>query len=146
MRRPVIDASVLVSAAVAHPDSRPTKLLGAVRAGEFEMLICKRLLGEVERALNGRYFTKRVAAEERIAYLALIRTLGVNQPDPQDPPPVLRDAADDYLVALAASSDADAIVTGDRDLLDHEGLRPPAITVREACRRLGIDGTPPTSS
>ena len=58
-----------MSAAVAHPDSRPTRLLEAVRAGEVEMVTCEQLLGEVERALAGKYFTQRVTAEERIAYL-----------------------------------------------------------------------------
>lgn len=102
------------------------------------MVICEQLLDEVERALASKYFTQRVTAEERIAYLSLIRTIGAAHPDPLDPPPVLRDPADDNLVALAASSRADAIVTGDHDLLEHRGLQPPAVTVREACRRLGI--------
>jgi hypothetical protein len=30
------------------------------------------------------------------------------------------------------------IVAGDRDLLEHPGLQPPAVTVREACRRVSI--------
>jgi predicted nucleic acid-binding protein len=58
--------------------------------------------------------------------------------DPDPPPAVLRDPADDYLPALALDANADAIVTGDRDLLDHTGLMPEAITPREACRRLGL--------
>lgn len=82
MARLVIDASVLVSAAVAHPESSPTRLLEAVRAREVEMVTCEPLLGEVERALAGRYFTRRVTAEERIAYLALIRAIGAARPDP----------------------------------------------------------------
>lgn len=36
----------------------------------------------------------------------------------------VRDPGDDYLVALARAAGAEAIVTGDRDLLDHEGLVP----------------------
>jgi hypothetical protein len=46
------------------------------------MVTCEQLLGEVERALAGRYFTRRVTAEERIAYLALIRAIGAARPDP----------------------------------------------------------------
>ncbi len=49
---------------------------------------------------------------------------------------MLRDSSDDYLLALARSSKAEAIVTGDKDLLDHAGLQPPAISAREATRRL----------
>jgi hypothetical protein len=33
---------------------------------------------------------------------------------------------------------ADPVVTGDRDLLDHAGLNPPALTVRAACELLDI--------
>jgi predicted nucleic acid-binding protein len=51
---------------------------------------------------------------------------------------VLRDPKDDYLVALAVAGRAEAIVTGDRDLLDHDGLVPPAITPRDACERFGL--------
>lgn len=51
---------------------------------------------------------------------------------------MVRDPADDYLVALARVAEADAIVTGDRDLLDHAGLQPPAVTAREACARLDL--------
>jgi predicted nucleic acid-binding protein len=45
---------------------------------------------------------------------------------------------DDYLVALARATRVDAIITGDRDLLDHEGLEPPALTPRAACERFGL--------
>jgi predicted nucleic acid-binding protein len=58
--------------------------------------------------------------------------------DPRDPPRVLRDRGDDYLVALAKAAAAEAIVTGDRDLLDHEGLDPPALSARHACARFGV--------
>jgi predicted nucleic acid-binding protein len=51
---------------------------------------------------------------------------------------VLRDPTDDYLVELAQAGKAEAIVTGDRDLLDHDGLRPPAIDARAACELLRL--------
>jgi predicted nucleic acid-binding protein len=56
---------------------------------------------------------------------------------PHVPVSVLRDPTDDFLVALAIAGRADAIVTSDRDLLDHAGLRPPAINAR-ACELLQI--------
>lgn len=69
---------------------------------------------------------------------AMVRGIATVFPDPQSPPPVVRDPADDYLVALSRAADADAIVTGDRDLLDHEGLEPPAVAARDACAQLGL--------
>jgi uncharacterized protein len=68
----------------------------------------------------------------------MLEALAVIAPDPVSPPPILRDRSDDYLVALAQTARAEAIVTGDRDLLDHEGLNPPALSAKDACRRLGL--------
>jgi predicted nucleic acid-binding protein len=64
--------------------------------------------------------------------------LAVMFADPTDVEPVLRDPDDDYLLALASASGAEAIITGDKDLLDHAGLRPPAIEARAACERIGL--------
>jgi uncharacterized protein len=60
--------------------------------------------------------------------------------DPKDIEGVLRDPDDDYLVALAQEAGAEAIVTGDKDLLDHAGeLEPRAINARDACELLGLN-------
>ena len=68
----------------------------------------------------------------------MIASIALRLPDPSSPRQVLRDAGDDYLVALAISARATAIVTGDRDLLDHAGLEPAALTARQACETLGL--------
>jgi predicted nucleic acid-binding protein len=47
-------------------------------------------------------------------------------------------ASYEYLVELAVAGRAAAIVSGDADLLDHDGLHPPAIRVRAACELLGL--------
>ncbi len=74
----------------------------------------------------------------RAEYLQLLGTLGSHHTDPASPPATLRDPGDDYLVALAVAAHAEAIVTGDHDLLDHVALEPPAMTARQACERLGL--------
>jgi predicted nucleic acid-binding protein len=59
--------------------------------------------------------------------------------DPTEVEPVLRDPGDDYLLALARAGGAEAIITGDKDLLDHAGaLEPRAIGARDACDLLGL--------
>jgi putative PIN family toxin of toxin-antitoxin system len=138
VRRFVVDASVLLSAVVARPDSHPSLLLDAVRAGDIEMVACERLLDEVRRGLEGRYFRERIDENERVAIPAMLRALALTVPHPEPVPAVLRDPADDYLVELARVNDAEAIVTGDRDLLDHEGLVPLALSAREACVLVGL--------
>jgi predicted nucleic acid-binding protein len=70
--------------------------------------------------------------------VSTIERVAVMLDDPVDPEPVLRDSSDDYLLALARSANAEAIITGDKDLLDHAGLQPPAISAREATDRLAV--------
>jgi predicted nucleic acid-binding protein len=108
LTRLVIDASALLSGIVGTDPSPPARLVDALFDGNFEAVVCPKLLGEVRRGLSQPYFLSRI------------------------------DPADDYLVALALSARARAIVTGDRDLLDHPGLNPPALTVRAACELLGL--------
>lgn len=51
-------------------------------------------------------------------------------------PEVLRDADDDYLVALASEVGVEAIVSGDLDLREATGLPVELLTPREALIRL----------
>jgi putative PIN family toxin of toxin-antitoxin system len=127
---------VLLAATVGRRDSPPSRLLDAVRMGQLEAVACEQLLMEVRDRLAARYFRDRVSAEERTAFLEMLGAIAAVLPDPVDPPPVIRDRADDYLVALVTA--AEAIVSGDRDLLDHDGLEPPALSARQACERFGV--------
>ncbi len=52
----VIDAGVLLSAAVARRDGPLVRLMGAVAAGAVEMVACDQLFVEVEKGLRGTYF------------------------------------------------------------------------------------------
>ena len=139
MTRFLLDASVLLSAAVARPGTPTSVLMDAVEDGKVEMVACERLLGEVRRGLEGSYFRERLLTGDRRAVLTALERVALVRPDPASPPAVLRDPEDDYLPALALEANAEAIVTGDRDLLDHPGLKPEAITPREACGRMGLE-------
>jgi putative PIN family toxin of toxin-antitoxin system len=141
LTRLVVDANVLVSATVAAPDTPLALLVDAGRTGLVEIVICERLIDEVERGLEHSYFRARLPQEERNAYLEGLCHLGLWLADPVSPPCVVRDPGDDYIVALARAASAAAIVTGDRDLLDHPGLTPPAITARKAYTQLNREMT-----
>ncbi|HEU0316476.1 MAG TPA: putative toxin-antitoxin system toxin component, PIN family [Solirubrobacteraceae bacterium] len=71
-----------------------------------------------------------------IADLAAQTTLLSDPPAPH--PAVCRDHRDDYLVALATASGAEAIVTGDLDLLaiDPEAVAIEVLTPRQLVDRL----------
>jgi uncharacterized protein len=58
--------------------------------------------------------------------------------DPNEVAAITRDPHDNYVVALGRKAGAEAIVTGDRYLLDRPGLEPPAIDARAACELLSL--------
>lgn len=138
MTRLVLDTSVLLSGAVSGPTSPPAVLLAAARTATYEVVACPRLFLEFERGLEKPYFRSRVDSTQASELLDALRLLSITLPDPPVLRPVLRDSNDDYLVELAQAGEAEAIVTGDRDLLDHEGLVPPAIDARAACTLLRL--------
>lgn len=141
MTRLVVDANILASgSADPHGESPPCLICAAVEELRFEAIVCPELLGEIAEALRKPYFRARVGAAEIAEIVAGIAEAASVLPDPEEIEPLLRDPADDYLVALAREAGAEAIVSGDRDLLDHPGLVPPAIDARAACELLGLLG------
>lgn len=139
MKRLVIDASTLVSGiASPHGESPPCLIYDALTEASFDAILCPQLLDEIERALRKPYFRDLLEEREISEIVATIRDAGIVLNDPVNPPALLRDPNDDYLIALAREADAVAIVTGDRDLLEHAGLEPPALHARGACELLGL--------
>jgi putative PIN family toxin of toxin-antitoxin system len=138
LTRLVIDASVWLPGMVGADDSPPARLFEALLRAGFASAACPKLITEVRRGLDRPYFRDRVAPEEADRLVRAITRASIQLRDPRDPPAVLRDPDDDYLVALATTARARAIVTGDKDLLDHPGLHPPALTPRAACELLDL--------
>lgn len=140
MLRAVADANVLISAALARSPRAPSVLtLDAALDGRAELITSPLLLREVASVLSRQRLRKYVSEEEAtrfVADLAAQTTLLVDPPGP--PPAVCRDPHDDYLVALAEASGADAIITGDIDLLaiDPAQLAVEVITPRQFVDRL----------
>lgn len=139
MKRLVVDASTLVSGVASRPGGgAPWLILAALLDFEFEAVVCPRLLGEFRAALRNAYFRERFDPDDLAEIVANVEEAAVAREDPRDIEPLLRDPDDDYLVALARECGAGAIVSGDRDLLDHPDLQPPAVDARAACRLLGL--------
>jgi putative PIN family toxin of toxin-antitoxin system len=139
LKRLVIDASTLVSGITGSRLESPSCLIyDAVSEMGVEAIICPRLLTEVEHALGKPFFHQLIDDQEIAEAVSIIRDAGTMLDDPADPPAVLRDPTDDYLVMLAREAGAEAIVTSDHDLLDHGDLNPPAIDPRAACELLAL--------
>lgn len=141
MRRLVVDANTLASGIAGLRHGRPPALLVVALEDEvFEAVVCPELLGEVRKTLRKPYFRQRVDETAVAEALAMLADAGVMLEDPADVEAVLRDPSDDYLLALAREAGAEAIVSGDKDLLDHVGeLEPKVLSAREACELLGLD-------
>jgi len=139
LRRLLLDATTLASGIAGLAYRGPSaRLIEELLAGTFEAVLCPTLIDELTRALGKPYFAQRISAAQVHAALEDLTAISVLCADPTDPPRVLRDPNDDYLLALAASSGAETIVTGDKDLLEHPDLAPPAITARQAVEQLGL--------
>jgi putative PIN family toxin of toxin-antitoxin system len=139
LTRFVLDANILLAALAGRSSAPPALLLAGVHNGDIEAVACPLLIEEIRENLAKPYFRDRLSelkAEEALdAYLELCVMLA----DPENVEPLLRDPEDDYLVALARAANAVAIVTGDKDLLDHpEELDPPAIHASTACELIGL--------
>ena len=141
MIRVLADANVLVSAALSRDPRAPSVLVfDAALDGRIELITSPALLAEVASVLARprlRRYLSIDEAERFVADLAGVTSLTADPPPPH--PAVCRDPADDYLVALAYSANADAIVTGDLDLLSLEKPGLSVITPRELIERLERD-------
>lgn len=138
MKRLVVDASALVSGVASRPGAPPALLLAAILDAEFEAVLSPKVLGKFKRALRANYFIDRFSAAELDDIMVAVELAALVRDDAEEIESVLRDPDDDYLVALAREAEAEAIVTGDRDLLDHPDLQPPPVNARRACEMLGL--------
>ena len=142
MIRVVLDANVLVSAALASDPAAPSvRAFDALLDERIEVLGCPALLGEIASVLGRERLRRYLSIEEArrfVADLAGVMTLAEDPPSPH--PAVCRDPGDDYLVALARAARVDALVTGDRDLLEMEDIGVAVITPRELVERLADAG------
>lgn len=128
MPKAVLDVNVLISALLSASGA-PARIVIEWRAGAFELIVSEALLAELARACANSRIRSRVTHDEVREFAALLRRDAVVAVEAADiDPAVLDDPDDDYLVALARASGADVIVTGDRQLLQVEGLSPVAVT------------------
>lgn len=135
MERVVLDPAVLVSAVIS-PAGNPAVLWRAVRDQRIEIITSPQLLAELARVLARPKFRRYATVEEVEAFVAEVARYGISLPDPADPAPVSRDPNDDYLVALARSAAARAVVSGDHDLTEMADADPPVLTPAAAVAQL----------
>jgi putative PIN family toxin of toxin-antitoxin system len=136
----VVDINVLVSGSLWR--GNPSRLVDALLDGIATLCISNPMLAEFEEVIQRDKFRKRIeekgqSVREIISRLqaASLFVEGQSIPVPSN----LRDPDDVHILACAIGVSADAIVTGDDDLITmkvFEGI--PILTAREALEKLGI--------
>lgn len=101
------------------------------------VVVCPTLLAELGGVLRRAKFRRYISLAEVDEYLSELEGLCRMVDDPDPVPAVVRDPDDDFLVALASESGAEAVVSGDLDLHEATGLPIEILTPREAISRLG---------
>jgi len=116
--RAVVDPGVLVSAFIGRPGSVPDRIVRAWRAGRIELVVSRGLLEELSGVLARPKFASAAREGRAIDFVEALRVGASLVNDPPATEAIIRDPKDDYLVRLARSSAATALVSGDRDLLE----------------------------
>ena len=117
--RVVLDPNILISALLS-PAGAPASLVTRWLAGDFELIVSRQLMAELERALTYPKLRSRIQPEDAARFGELVQILAEELEDMPDPPRRSHDSDDDYLIALSAGAQA-VLVSGDAHLL---GLAP----------------------
>lgn len=126
--RLVIDTNLVLSALLFR-QGRLTPLRRAWQLGHCLPLVCTATISELMRVLSYPKFKLSVADQHELLADYLPHCETVNLPEPLPMIPDCRDAFDRPFLHLAVAGSADALLSGDQDLLVLNGqLRCPIIT------------------
>jgi putative PIN family toxin of toxin-antitoxin system len=113
--RVVLDTNVLISG-VAYPASVPGSILKLCQIGAVDLVLSDFILDEFARVLV-RFPHLKLTPEHMEALLKSFRLLAsLVEPDASEDP-LLRDPADQKVLATLLASKADYLITDDKDLL-----------------------------
>jgi len=118
--RLILDTNVLLSALLS-PRGAPAKLLTFGERKRFTLVACDALIAELREVASRPFFRTRLRASAAELLAAGIRDFSffVEASSWRDLPssPVAPDPKDSYLLALAEASQAEFLVTGNKELL-----------------------------
>lgn len=129
MLRVVVDVNVFV-AALLSPRGVPAGVVQRWTDRECQLIVSPLLLAELERVLRRPKFQRSIRDAEITGLLSALAEDAELVPDPASQPGLTADPDDDYLVALARSTGADYLVSGDAHLLEIPDPRPPVLGPR----------------
>ena len=113
--RVVLDTNVLVSG-LAYPGSVPGRIVEVWRQGGLDVVLSRYILDELSRVLPRLTRVNLSASEIRDLVDSFVFLADMVEPDGgQDAE--LRDSADQQVLGTLRASQADYLITGDKDLL-----------------------------
>jgi uncharacterized protein len=113
--RVILDTNVLLSA-ILSPLGAPAKLLDAWERKKFTLVACEPLITELRDVAGMPFFRARLRASAAELLAAGLRDFSFYCRDLASGP-IAPDLKDSYLLALAEASEAEFLVTGDKQLL-----------------------------
>ena len=134
--RVVLDTNVLASG-IVYGESVPGRIVGAWNQGSIKVVLSHHILGDLARILP-RFDHKLHWTPSEYANLIDILTLRAElvEPEPLDPKAV-RDPGDLPVLGTLIASEADYLITGDKDLLALADQYPSIVTPAEFWRKHG---------
>lgn len=127
----VVDPNVFISAEISSL-GYPARIARAAGEGVFQLMVSDRLLSELHGVLMRPRFRRYLTEGEAEELIANLRKIGTSAEEANIGRVVPGDTEDDYLVALAYSSGADYLVSGDPHLAEVEGeVAVPMLTPRQ---------------
>jgi uncharacterized protein len=113
--RAILDANILLSALLS-PLGAPAKILAAWERRLFTLVACDELVAELRDVASRPFFRAKLRGGVAEVLAISIRDLSLFCDDLPSGP-AAPDRKDSYLLALAEASQAEFLVTGDKDLL-----------------------------
>jgi putative PIN family toxin of toxin-antitoxin system len=145
VKRLIIDPGVLLSAFISPRRSAPALIVEAVFDGQITILACPALIAELTDVLSREKFAKHTAEGRAEAYIDAINGCAQQVEDPPAGRHRTADPDDDYLLALAEAQNADAVVSGDKHVLEAAGTEISVLTPRQLADELNLaDDAPAT--
>lgn len=136
VERLVIDTNVWIAALIS-PTGTARQLVDAVLDHDIDILMSESTFGELVSRLERPKFERYREPEAWNLFVSELVELALWHEDAGTAAGASRDADDDKFLALAVTGEADAIISGDGDLLElvaHEGI--PILTPAQFLQRL----------
>ena len=113
--RVILDCNIWISFLLSKQDYLLKRMLMDTR---FDIYVCEELLSEIINVARRDKIRKRVSENELQQLLKIIDAFCIKTTISQIAESIIRDPKDVYLLSLAETSDANYLVSGDKDLTE----------------------------